>query len=251
METVMRSHCLFLILVFVLVGCQDRKADPTQKTAVNPPSAADAPSVGGKVTIVGEWQEESLAAGFVGKGRDGKDYANSCGLTFSSPGSGESITSETFKPQLTSIFNHAKDGLGFKHVKMAPGDYVVYGHRAKVPAAWKKVAVKEGDQLTVDLTIDPAKMGSIVVTLPDEEAKAKMSLINSSLFLIPVEFDRSERWVRPAFDAGYVEEGSKTAARKGVPAGKYLALRGKSEGEVEVTAGKESAITLVRKEVKK
>jgi hypothetical protein len=136
------------------------------------------------------------------------------------------------------------------HVKMTPGDYVVYVRRGKVPAAWKKVAVKEGDQLTVDLTIDPAKMGSIVVTLPDEEAKAKMSLINSSLFLIPVEFDRSETWVRAAFDAGSVEEGNKTVARKGVPAGKYLALRGKSEAEVEVAAGKESAITLVRKESK-
>jgi hypothetical protein len=106
-----------------------------------------------------------------------------------------------------------------------------------VPAAWKKVKVNEGDQLTVDLTIDPAKMGSIVVTLPDEEANAKLSLINSSLFLIPIEFDRSEMWLRPAFEAGDVEVGNKSVARKGVPAGEYLALRGKSEAEVEV-AGK-------------
>jgi hypothetical protein len=247
----MRSHRLFLLVLFVLAGCQDRKAGPTPKTPADSPSAADAPSVRGKITLVGKWKDESLAAGFAGKGRDGKNYSNSCGLTFSSLGGGESITSETFKPQLTSLFNDATNGLGFKHVKMAPGDYVVYVRRGKVPAAWKKVAVKEGDQLTVDLTIDPAKMGSIVVTLPDEEASAKMSLINSSLFLIPIEFDRSEEWVRAAFEAGYVEVGNKTAARKGVPAGKYLALRGKSEAEVEVAAGKESAVTLVRKESKK
>jgi hypothetical protein len=235
----------------ILVGCQDRKADPIQKTPVDTPIAADTPSVRGKITLMGEWHDESLAAGFVGKGRDGKTFSNSCGLTFSSLGGGESITSETFKPQLTSLFNHTTDGLGFKHVKMTPGDYVVYVHRGKVPAAWKKVTVKEGDQLTVDLTIDPAKMGSIVVTLPDEEANAKMSLLNSSLFLIPIEFDRSEMWVRAAFEAGYVEAGNKTVAKKGVPAGKYLALRGKSEAEVTVAAGKESAITLVRKESKK
>jgi hypothetical protein len=246
----MRLYCLFLLVMILLVGCQDRKADPIQKTAGDSPNAA-APSVRGKILLLGEWQQESLAAGFVGKGRDGKNFSNSCGLTFSSSGGGESITSETFKPQLTSLFNHATNGLGFKHVKMAPGDYVVYVRRGKVPAAWKKVTVKEGDQLTVDLTIDPAKMGSIVVTLPDEEANAKMSLINSSLYLIPVEFDGSEMWVRAAFEAGYVEEGNKTVARKGVPAGKYLALRGKSEAEVEVAAGKESAITLVRKESKK
>ena len=250
----MRSHCLFLLVAFVLVGCGDKKADPIQKAAVNSPdtaNTADAPSVSGKITMVGEWQEVPLVAGFVGKGRDGKNFSNSCGLTFSALGGGEWITSETFKPQLTSMFNDATNGLGFKHVKMAPGDYVVYIRRAKVPAAWKKVTVKEGDQLTVDLTIDPAKMGSIVVTLSDEEANAKMSLINSSLFLIPIGFDRSELWSRDAFETGYVEEGDATVARKGVPAGKYLALRGKSEAEVEVIAGKESAVTLVRKESKK
>jgi hypothetical protein len=250
----MRSHCLFLLVLFVLVGCQDRKPDPTQKAAVNPPNAADAadaPSVRGKILIMGPWQEESLAAGFVGKGRDGKHVSNLCQRIFSSLGSGEWITSETFKPQLTSLFNDATNGLGFKHVKIAPGDYVVYFRRGEVPSAWKKVTVKEGDQLTADLTIDPAKTGSIVVTLPDEEANAKVSLLNSSLFLIPIEFDRSEMWIHDAFTAGYVAEGNKTVARKGVPAGKYLALRGKSQAEVEVAAGKESAITLVRKESKK
>ena len=247
----MRTCCLFLLVMFVLIGCQDKKADPIQKTAVDLPNAADAPSVSGKIMMMGEWQDESFTAGFVGKGRDGKTYSNSCGLIFSSVGGGESITSETFKPQLTSIFNHATTGLGFTHVKISPGDYVVYVRREKVPAAWKRVTVKEGDQLTVDLTIDPAKMGSIVVTLPDEEANSKMSLINSSLFLIPIGFDWSEMWIRDAFETGYVEEGNTTVARKAVPAGKYLALRGKSEAEVEVTAGKESAITLVRKESRK
>jgi hypothetical protein len=248
----MRSHYLILlVMMFILVGCHDKKADQTQKSKVDSPNDVDAPSVRGKIMIVGEWREESLVAGFVGKDRDGKNFSNSCGLIFSSLGGGESITSETFKPQLTSIFNHTTNGLGFLHVKMTPGDYVVYVSREKVPAAWKKVTVKEGDQLTVDLTIDPAKMGSIIVTLPDEEANATMSLIDSSLLLIPIEFDRSEIWVRAAYEAGYVEKGNKTVAKKGVPAGKYLALRGKSEAEVEVAAGKESAITLVRKESKK
>ena len=252
-EAVMRSRCLFLLVLLVLVGCQgqDRKADPGKKTAEDSPNAADAPSVRGKILIVGQWKDESLRAGFVGKGKDGKSYSNGCQHTFSSPGAGEWVKSETFLPQLTSLSNHATEGLGFKHVKMAPGDYVVYVRRGKVPAAWKKVTVKEGDQLTADLTIDPAKTGSVVVTLPDEEANAQLSLISSSLYLIPTEIDSSERWARDAFEADYVEVGNKTAARKGVPAGKYLALRGKSEAEVEVAAGKESAVTLVRKESKK
>src|SRR5438552_3047720 len=119
----MRSHWLFLLVLLVLLGCQDRKADPIQKPAVDPASAADAPAVRGKIVFMGEWQEESFTAGFVGKGRDGKNFSNACGLTFSSVGGGESVTSETFKPQLTSLFNHATNGLGFKHVKLTPGDY--------------------------------------------------------------------------------------------------------------------------------
>jgi len=237
--------------MFVLVGCQDGKVDPIQKKAVDLPTAADAPFVQGKITLIGEWKEEVLRAGFVGKGKDGKNVANGCGLTFESFGSGESMTSETFRPQLSSIFNHAGSGLSFRHVKIAPGDYVVYVRRNEVPVAWQKVAVKEGDQLTFDVTIDPAKMGSIVVTLPDEEANAQLSLVNSSLVLIPMEFVQSETWIREAFEAGYVQVGNKTVTREGVPAGKYLVRRGKSEAEVEVAAGKESAITLVRKESKK
>lgn len=261
-ETVMRSHCRFLlVMMFIVVGCQDRKTDPIQtpkaspiqKPAVDSSKAAApaAPAVRGKITVVGEWKDESFGAGIVGKGKDGKNHSNLAQLVLSSLGSGESITSETFRPQLSSLFNDATNGLSFEHVKLAPGDYVVYVRRAKVPAAWKKVTVKEGDQLTFDLTIDPAKTGSIVVTLPDEEANAKLSLLNSSLVLIPIEFDKSEMWLRDAFEAGYVEEGNKTVTRKGIPAGKYLALRGKSEAEVEVAAGKESAVTLVRKESKK
>ena len=80
----MRTYCLFLLVMFVLIGCQDKKADPIQKTTVDLPNAADAPSVSGKIMMMGEWQDESLAAGFVGKGRDGKTYSNSCGLIFSS-----------------------------------------------------------------------------------------------------------------------------------------------------------------------
>jgi hypothetical protein len=277
-EVVMRSPLLFLLVMFALVGCQDKKADPNQKNttpsnkadpgqksaAELPPGVVEgpmsyppperaalsgAPSVCGKILVMGQWKDEWFTAGVAGKGRDGKQFSNLAGTEFSSLGSGQWATSGTFKPQLTTIFNDPTNGMRFMHVKMAPGDYVIYVQRGKVPSAWAKVTVKEGDELTADLTIDPAKTGSIVVTLPDEEANAKISLLNSGLFLIPIEFDKSN-WFHDAFAAGYVEQGNKTVAKKEVPAGKYLVLRGKSQAEVEVTAGKESAITLVRKESK-
>jgi hypothetical protein len=217
------------------------------RTAAEEPVADDAPYVRGKIGIVGKWQKTSLAAGFVSLGKDGKRSSNMAGTSFT-PGGNEWATSTTFKPQLTSTFNHATNGPGFKHVKMAPGDYLVYARWGEVVAAWKKVTVKANDQLTVDLTVDPAKMGSVVVTLPEEEAKDRSE---PNLYLVPLEFDRSDLWVRAAFRPAVVKPGSTTVTINGVPAGKYVALRGKSEAEVEVAAGKEAACTLVRNEPKK
>jgi hypothetical protein len=214
------------------------------RTAEQPPIAEDAPYVCGKIVMVGEWQNVRLGAGFVGTGTDGKRYSNMAG-TQVSPGGGEWMSSGTFKPQLTSLVNHATNGPGYKHVRMAPGDYVIYVRRADVPAAWKKVTVKADDQLTIDLTVDPAKTGGVTVTLPDEEAKDASEW---GLSLVPSEFDRADMWMRNAFEAAKVKVGTKTVTVQGVPAGKYVAVRGKSEAEVEVAAGKTAAVTLVRKE---
>jgi hypothetical protein len=54
-----------------------------------------------------------------------------------------------------------------------------------------------------------------------------------------------------AFDTVEVKKGQKTATVNDVPAGKYKVVRGKSEAEVEVVAGKSAAVTLVRTDSKK
>jgi hypothetical protein len=212
------------------------------KSATDALDADDAPYVQGKIAIAGAFKDVSLGAGFVGKATDGKQVSNMVGTRFSS-GGGESATSTSFKPQLTSLFNHPKNGLHYKHVKMAPGEHILYVRRDDVPAAWKKVSVKPGDELTVDLTIDPAQMGSLVVTLPDEEVNDKNEW---HLALVPFEFDAADFSIQYAFKAADVKAGNKTVTVKGVPAGKYRAVRGKSEATVEVTAGKEATVTLVR-----
>jgi hypothetical protein len=193
--------------------------------------------------MVGPWQKETLAAGFVGTAADGKRHANSAG-TAVSPGDKQWATSTTFKPQLTSFFNHPS-GPGFKHVHVPPGEYVVYVRRGEVVADWKKVTLKAGGQAAVDLTVDPAKTGVVVLSVPEEEAKAA-----GSLALTPAEFDPSDAWFRSAFQAARLKAGEKAVTVRGVPAGKYHALLGKSEAEVEVTAGKTTAVTLVRAKAK-
>ena len=218
-----------------------------KKTLDDPLDAEDAPYVQGRIVILpAPGKEEKLAAGFFGTGADGKPYGNMAG-TKVAPGEGGGATSLSFQPQLTSLTN-PKAGPGYRHTRMPPGEYVVYARRNDVLAAWAKVTVKAGDQHTVDLTIDPAKMGEVVVTIPEEEANDSGDW---HLSLIPAEFDQPGRGYHFAFNAAEVKKGQKTVTVKGVPAGRYRAVRGKSEGAVTVTAGKSAAVTLVRTEEKK
>ena len=258
----MRPRWMLLVGVLAVPACQDRKNDPAadppragpgaKPTSAPGPAAgpadapqpADAPSVHGKVVFVGPWNDENLTVGFAGKGADGKEHSNMAGMGVS-PGSGGHVTSETFAPQLTSLVARPKDGVMYRHTRLPPGDYLVYVKRDKVMAAWQKVAVKPGDQHAVDLTIDPARTGELVVTLPDAEAAEQFS---PALSLRPADLDIAVSATNFAFDAAQVKTGQKTVTVKGVPAGKYQVTRGKSKGEVEVVAGKSAAVTLVRDE---
>ena len=49
------------------------------------------------------------------------------------------------------------------------------------------------------------------------------------------------------FNVATVKMGEKTVKVSGIPAGRYRAVRGADEAEVEVAAGKSVAVTLVRK----
>jgi hypothetical protein len=226
--------------------------------------AADVPYVEGRITILGPWQDGNpIKVGFVGKGADGKERDNLAGfshgptVTYMYSWWGLRVrtsnaccvdlptwnaTCTTMTPQLTTVFKRDNGYLGFRHVKMTPGDYLIYvrlGDKGPV-TAWKQVALKEGDQLTADLKIDPATMGKLVVKLPDDEANDEE---DRWLSIIPLEFDCSpnQRW---HFDAAKVKKGDKTVAVDQVPAGKYRAIHGKSQAEVEVFALRENFVTL-------
>jgi hypothetical protein len=218
-----------------------------KKTATDPLDADDAPYVRGKVTVAGPWKTEKLSVGFVGKGADGNSHSNHIGSNVTS-GEPTWMTNSGFEPQITSLTNDEKAGLMYRHTKVPPGEYWVYAKRGDVMAAWKKVTVKAGDQLTEDLTIDPAKTGELVVTLPDAEVAEKD---NWHLSVIPTEMNAEGLGWEYAFNAAEVKAGTKTVTVKGVPAGKYHVVRGQSEADVEVVAGKSTKVDLIRVAPKK
>jgi len=218
-----------------------------KKTPTDPLDADDAPYIQGAVKFVGPWKTEKLAVGFVGKSADGKKQpSNLIGADVTSDRP-TSMTNTSYKPQETSLTNDPKAGPMFRHTKVPAGEYWVFAKRGDVMAAWKKVTVKEGDQLTVDLTIDPSKTGELEVTLPDAEVAEKD---NWHLSLVPAEMGPELGW-EYAFNAAEVKSGQKTVTVKGVPAGKYRVIRGQSQADAEVTAGKTTKVNLVRVAPKK
>jgi hypothetical protein len=214
-----------------------------RKAATDPLDADDAPYVRGEIKFAGFLPEEMILAGFAGKGADGKEYSNSVGMPLYKDGKavGGSGTSTTFAPQLTTLMGADKQAPEYRHTHLPPGDYVVYVKVGAVVAAWKRLTVKTGDTTTVDLTVDPKTFGEVTVTIPAEEAKAVSEF---PLILIPAGMP--ELRSHYAFQAADVKKDQTAVTVKGVPAGKYRAVRGESEAEVEVVAGKSAAVTLAR-----
>jgi hypothetical protein len=202
--------------------------------------AKDTPYVQGTIIMNGPWPDEWLVAGFVGKGADGKRYSNGAVGKFS-PGSNAGTTSSSHGPQLTSVFGNGQQGVGYRHVKMPPGEYLIFVERNCVKLlAWKRVTVKPGDQLRVDLTIDPAKAGSLVVTWPE---KNPFNSDGRPLALDPVELDGSGLIPSDSDPLVFVKNGVDTITLTGVPAGKYH-VRSLWRGEdVEVKPGTETQVT--------
>jgi len=213
-----------------------------KKSPFAPLGPEDAPYVHGKIIVKGNAKQEKLVAGFVGMGADGKPHSNSAGypVQIGEPGF---VTSSTFAPQLTSLTNTKEDGVAYRHVQMPPGDYLVYVQRNEIMFTYKRVKVKEGDQLTVDLTVDPSTAGDLVVTLPATQAK---SPTESFVSLIPFGSDLpnlgpgSEHYFRVAT----VKPGETKVTVGGVPAGSYWAVFGTLRNEIQVVAGKSTEVKL-------
>ena len=93
------------------------------------------------------------------------------------------------KPTQLSWLSSTGDGITYRHLNVPPGDYLVYVRRDTVMSAWKRLSLGAGDQKTLDLTIDPATTGEVVVTLPDSDAKGPA---DTSLSLVPNKADLPE-----------------------------------------------------------
>jgi hypothetical protein len=201
----------------------------------------DAPCVYGKIILKTPKKTEKLAAGFVGIGTDGQPYSNEplmpvdIGQPVHTPSPNAKV------PSQLSILASTNDAVLYRHLNMPPGDYLVYVRRDTIMSAWKRVQVKAGELRELDLTIDPAMTGEVVVTLPAAGDSAA-----TSLDLVPLGADLQNLGLgsNQYFSVATVKMGETKVTVQSIPAGKYRAVRGTDEAEVDVVAGKSVAVTL-------
>ena len=209
-----------------------------QRSPTAPLRPEDAACVHGKITIKDMKATEQLAAGFVGVGANGSPYSNEAGFPLDTAQDGFSGPAGNAPGQISILANTNKV-ITYRHLNMPAGDYLVYVRRDGVMSTWKRIKVKDGELPPLDLMIDPATAGELVVTFPEASAE-------SSLALVPPKADLPDLGVGSEhyFNVATVKAGEKTVKVSGVPAGKYRAIRGTDEADVEVVAGKSMAVTL-------
>jgi hypothetical protein len=209
-----------------------------RKTPAAPLSPDDAPYVHGKIVLKGPKKLEQLAAGLVGVRDGGPPYSNEAGFPVDFTQPSYSTIPGAVPGQLSSLAS-GETGLAYRHVRVPPGDYLVYVRRNLLMSAWKRVKLKAGDQQTIDLTIDPAAAGEVVITLPASPAEG-------SVALVPLNADLPDLGLggEQYFNVATAKAGDKRVVVSGIPAGKYRAVRGTDEGVVEVVAGKSTPVTL-------
>ncbi|MFM7057304.1 MAG: hypothetical protein ACKO2P_10320, partial [Planctomycetota bacterium] len=136
------------------------------KSATAPLGPEDAPYVQGRIDVPLSDEPTAISAVMLGQGADGRALSNSAGGNYVS-GEGGWVSSETFKPQITSVIADEQNGIQYRHVKLQPGEYLIGFEREDILVAWKLVTVNAQDQHTIDLSLDPATCGSLVVALPE------------------------------------------------------------------------------------
>jgi hypothetical protein len=228
-------------------GLKGRFRATYRKSPTAPLGPDDAPYIHGKITLKGAKKTEKLAAGYVGVGTDGKPCFNEAGFPVDVGHVEFATAASPEKPTQLSWLSSTEDAIAYRHLNVPPGDFLVYVRRDTVMSAWRRIKLKDGDQQTLDLTVDPANTGEVVVTLPESDAK---SPAETSLALVPAKADLPELGLGSEhyFNVATVKMGEKTVKVSGIPGGKYRAVRGADEAEVEVVAGKSVAVTLMHKQ---
>ena len=170
--------------------------------------------------------------------------AGHCGFSIT-PGTTAYVTS--FASRLES---REKGGITFRHGNVAPGTYLVLLAWDDRSLDWRWVEVKGPDEVRIDLTVDPAALGELEVTL---SAGAKERRVH----LLPLDKDgrlpdKAGSASSLAMQVGNYVQGARAEAPqgqdkvtfRGVRAGSYWVVAGGVTADAAVEAGQTARVAL-------
>ncbi len=114
----------------------------------------------------------NLAAGYVGSTTAGEVKVGYVGMT-ALPGKGGGSVS-SFGTQMA--FDEKGD-CTFRHLGVPPGSYLVFVSWNNRSVDWKWVEVRDQKDLTVDLAVDPTRLGTVEVHLPAKSKERHVRLL--------------------------------------------------------------------------
>ena len=162
-----------------------------ERLDTDPPGPEQAPYVQGKLAIAGV-PTPVIKAGYVGKPAQGAFVSDSQDLSLEGPNAALFTRSIQSAPRMTTI--HAGTGKDsparYEHVNLPPGRYFVYVSARKDDATLPKgttpstdlwavgkwVGVGEKGEITLDLALDAAAVGTVEVKAPPGTGKVTVML---------------------------------------------------------------------------
>ena len=214
------------------------------RPVTEPPGADDAPFIIGKVTIAAATKAQ-LKVGYVGLPKAGDFAIDALQMPFVD--AGRWARSDFYRPRMTTLIaaDSPTNAARYEHTKLPPCRYLVYAAIADGgPAVWKWVNLAPDAQITADLAIDPAKVGSLEVTVP-ADMKGKIQLAPADDPKTPIPPD--------LFLGISVSLGLQHAIEKGpvkfekLMPGHYEVHAGDLSGVVEIKAGETAKLDLKKK----
>jgi hypothetical protein len=186
-----------------------------------------------------------LAVGYVGCTVDGQVKAGMAGAPVSVGQDNGSISSSG-----TRLAFDKREGCTFQHIGLQPGTYLVFATWDEQYLDWKWVEVAEQKDLTVDLAVDPDRVGTLEVRLPpgSKDRTARLLPLDAGGKLPAMKASpESLAFQLQTFVNGMAAEakaGENIARFSRLKAGRYRVLAGKAAADVVIKAGETAKVEL-------